>query len=359
MNRLINTLLGFLLVLSFTTTSYSRDQIKIVGSSTVYPYATVVAEKFGKTGKFKTPVIESTGTGGGMKLFCAGVGANHPDITNASRAIKPKEKALCDKNGVSEIIEIVVGNDGISFAHAVSAPDANFTKEQLWRALAAKVDLDGKLVENPYKKWSDIDTSLPNKKIEILVAPPTSGTRDAWNSLVMVKGCTKTAKSLFGDKAKKECAKIREDGYAVEAGENDTLIVQKLTSNPDAVGFFGYSYLVANKDKVKASSVEGVQPSLEGIQDYSYPIARPLFFYVKKAHIGVIPGIAEYASLMVSEDAIGEDGYLTEYGLAPMTEDLTDRTLESVEDLVTMDLQSCAEKKHPLKELDGFGSACK
>ena len=297
MKKIINVFLGFLIVLSFTTTSYSRDQIKIVGSSTVYPYATVVAEKFGKSGKFKTPVIESTGTGGGMKLFCAGVGANHPDVTNASRAIKPKEIELCEKNGVTEIIEIIVGNDGISFAHSVSAPDADFTKEQLWRALAAKVDIDGKLLENPYKKWSDIDANLPNKKIEILIAPPTSGTRDAWNSLVMGKGCTKTAKSLYesaGKKAKKECAKIREDGYAVEAGENDTLIIQKLSSNPDAFGFFGYSYLVANKDKIKASSVDGVQPSLEGIQDYSYPIARPLFFYVKKAHVGVIPGIKEF-----------------------------------------------------------------
>ena len=294
MNRLLKLMLGFLIVFSFATNSYSRDQIKIVGSSTVYPYATVVAEKFGKGGKFKTPVIESTGTGGGMKLFCAGVGANHPDITNASRAIKPKEKTLCEKNGVTDIIEIVVGNDGISFAHSVDSPDADFTKEQLWRALAAKVDVDGKLVENPYKKWSDIDSSLPNKKIEILVAPPTSGTRDAWNSLVMAKGCTKTAKSIYeadGKKAKKECVKIREDGYAVEAGENDTLIVQKLTSNPDAYGFFGYSYLVANKDKIKASAVNGVKPSLQGIQDYSYPIARPLFFYVKKAHVWVIPGI--------------------------------------------------------------------
>ena len=273
MNRLLKLMLGFLIVFSFATNSYSRDQIKIVGSSTVYPYATVVAEKFGKGGKFKTPVIESTGTGGGMKLFCAGVGANHPDITNASRAIKPKEKTLCEKNGVTDIIEIVVGNDGISFAHSVNSPDADFTKEQLWRALAAKVDVDGKLVENPYKKWSDIDSSLPNKKIEILVAPPTSGTRDAWNSLVMAKGCTKTAKSIYeadGKKAKKECVKIREDGYAVEAGENDTLIVQKLTSNPDAYGFFGYSYLVANKDKIKASAVNGVKPSLQGIQDYSY-----------------------------------------------------------------------------------------
>ena len=342
MNRLVKILLGFLLVLSFTTTSYARDQIKIVGSSTVYPYATVVAEKFGKGGKFKTPVIESTGTGGGMKLFCAGVGANHPDITNASRAIKTKEKALCEKNGVAEIIEIVIGNDGISFAHSVNAPDADFTKEQLWRALASKVDIDGKLVENPYKNWSDIDASLPNKKIEILVAPPTSGTRDAWNSLVMVKGCTKTAKSLYdaeGKKAKKECAKIREDGYAVEAGENDTLIVQKLSSNPDAYGFFGYSYLVANKDKIKASSVNGVQPSLEGIQDYSYPIARPLFFYVKKAHIGVIPGIKEFLKEFTSKKAMSNRGYLAEIGLVPLASDKYKVTRTAAVDLNTIKLK--------------------
>merc|ERR1712178_200892 len=168
-------------ILSFASYAQARDQIKIVGSSTVYPYATVVAEKFGKQGSFKTPVIESTG---------AGIGVNHPDITNASRAIKSKEKALCEKNGVKDIIEVVVGNDGITFSHSVKSPDANFTKEQLWRALAAKVDVDGKLVENPYKKWSDIDASLPSKKIEILIAPPTSGTRDAWNSLVMNKGCS-------------------------------------------------------------------------------------------------------------------------------------------------------------------------
>ena len=342
MKKVISVIFGFLLVLSFTTNSYSRDQIKIVGSSTVYPYATVVAEKFGKSGKSKTPVIESTGTGGGMKLFCAGVGVNHPDVTNASRAIKPKEKALCEKNGVAEIIEIVVGNDGISFAHAVSAPDADFTKEQLWRALAAKVDVDGKLVENPYKKWSDIDASLPNKKIEILIAPPTSGTRDAWNSLVMGKGCTKTAKSLYdaaGKKAKKECAKMREDGYAVEAGENDTLIVQKLTSNPDAYGFFGYSYLVANKDKVKAASIEGVQPSLEGIQDYSYPIARPLFFYVKKAHIGVVPGIEEYLKEFTSKKSMGNRGYLAKIGLVPLASDKYKVTRTAALDLNTINIK--------------------
>ena len=341
MNRLLKLMLGFLIVFSFATNSYSRDQIKIVGSSTVYPYATVVAEKFGKGGKFKTPVIESTGTGGGMKLFCAGVGANHPDITNASRAIKPKEKTLCEKNGVTDIIEIVVGNDGISFAHSVNSPDADFTKEQLWRALAAKVDVDGKLVENPYKKWSDIDSSLPNKKIEILVAPPTSGTRDAWNSLVMAKGCTKTAKSIYeadGKKAKKQCVKIREDGHAVEAGENDTLIVQKLTSNPDAYGFFGYSYLVANKDKIKASAVNGVKPSLQGIQDYSYPIARPLFFYVKKAHVGVIPGIEEFLKEFTSKKAMSNRGYLAQIGLVPLASDKYQSTRTAALELITINL---------------------
>ena len=341
MNRLLKLMLGFLIVFSFATNSYSRDQIKIVGSSTVYPYATVVAEKFGKGGKFKTPVIESTGTGGGMKLFCAGVGANHPDITNASRAIKPKEKTLCEKNGVTDIIEIVGVTDGISFAHSVNSPDADFTKEQLWRALAAKVDVDGKLVENPYKKWSDIDSSLPNKKIEILVAPPTSGTRDAWNSLVMAKGCTKTAKSIYeadGKKAKKECVKIREDGYAVEAGENDTLIVQKLSSNPDAYGFFGYSYLVANKDKIKASAVNGVKPSLQGIQDYSYPIARPLFFYVKKAHVGVIPGIEEFLKEFTSKKAMSNRGYLAQIGLVPLASDKYQSTRTAALELITINL---------------------
>ena len=340
--KIIKVLISFLAVFAFISNVQARDQIKIVGSSTVYPYATVVAETFGKTGKFKTPVIESTGTGGGMKLFCAGVGTNHPDITNASRAIKSKEKALCEKNGVAEIIEIVVGNDGISFAHSVNSPDIDFSKEQLWRALAHEVDVDGKLVANPYKKWSDIDSSLPSKKIEILIAPPTSGTRDAWNSLVMGKGCSKAAKSLFeanGKKAKKECAKMREDGYAVEAGENDTLIVQKLASNPDAYGFFGYSYLVANKDKIKAAAIDGVKPSLEGIQDYSYPIARPLFFYAKKAHVGVIPGLKEFLDAFTSKKAMGSRGYLTEIGLVPLASDKYKVTRTAAKDLVTITLK--------------------
>ena len=316
----LNFVLSLLVAVAISGAASARDQIKIVGSSTVYPYATVVAEKFGKSG-FKTPVIESTGTGGGMKLFCAGVGTQHPDITNASRAIKSKEKALCAKNGVKDIVEIVVGNDGISFAHSVKAKDMNFTKEQLWRALAHDVDVNGKVVKNPYKKWSDIDKSLPSKGIKILVPPPTSGTRDAWNSLVMGKGCSKAAKAAFtaaGKKAKKACAKLREDGLAVEAGENDTLIVNKLAADPDMFGLFGFSYLVANKDKIKATKVEGKLPSLASIQDYTYPIARPLFFYVKKAHVGTVPGIKEYLKEFTAKGTMGPKGYLTDIGLVPL-----------------------------------------
>ncbi len=340
MKKIINILFTLLIIAGFNSNSLARDQIKIVGSSTVYPYATVVAEKFGKQGSFKTPVIESTGTGGGMKLFCAGVGTNHPDITNASRAIKSSEKELCAKNGVTDIIEIVVGNDGISFAHSVNSPDVNFTKEQLWRALAMQVDVNGELVDNPYKNWSDIDSSLPNTKIEILIAPPTSGTRDAWNSLVMSKGCTDAAKSLFKEAGKKsdECEKIREDGYAVEAGENDTLIVQKISSNPNAFGFFGFSYLISNKDKVKAASIEGVKPSLEGIQDYSYPVARPLFFYVKKAHIGVIPGIQEFLKEFTSKKAMRSRGYLADIGLVPLASEKYKTTRTAAVDLNTITL---------------------
>ena len=321
----LNFVLSLLVAVAISGAASARDQIKIVGSSTVYPYATVVAEKFGKSG-FKTPVIESTGTGGGMKLFCAGVGTQHPDITNASRAIKSKEKALCAKNGVKDIVEIVVGNDGISFAHSVKAKDMNFTKEQLWRALAHDVDVNGKVVKNPYKKWSDIDKSLPNKGIKILVPPPTSGTRDAWNSLVMGKGCSKGYKTAMGDKAKKGCAKLREDGLAIEAGENDTLIVNKLAADPEMFGLFGYSYLVANKDKIKAAKIEGKLPSLASIQDYSYPIARPLFFYVKKSHVGVVPGIKEFLAEFTAKGTMGPKGYLTDIGLVP----LDDKTYKTV-----------------------------
>ena len=286
----------------------ARDQIQIVGSSTVYPFATIVAERFGNKGDFKTPVIESTGTGGGMKLFCQGVGESNPDITDASRAIKSSEWEDCQKNGVKDIVEVIIGNDGIAFANSIKGPKLNLTREQLWMALAEHGPKP--------KKWNEIDPSLPDAKISVLIPPPTSGTRDAWNALVMEKGCPAEVK----EKNKKDCEVIREDGAAVEAGENDTLIVQKLEADPKAFGIFGFSYLENNMDKIQAADIEGVKISIDTIQDYSYPISRPLFFYVKKAHVGVIPGLKEYVEEFVSEDAIGDEGYLIDAGLVPLAD---------------------------------------
>jgi len=291
-----------------TTAVQARDQIQIVGSSTVYPFATIVAERFGNKGKFKTPVIESTGTGGGMKLFCQGVGESNPDITNASRAIKSSEWEDCQKNGVKDIVEVIIGNDGIAFANSVKGPRLNLTRRQLWMALAEHGPKP--------QKWNEIDPSLPDAKINVLIPPPTSGTRDAWDSLVMAKGCPAGVK----EENKKDCEVIREDGAAVEAGENDTLIVQKLEADPKAFGIFGFSYLESNSDKIQAADIEGVEITIDSIQDYSYPIARPLFFYVKKAHVGVIPGLKEYVEEFVSEDAIGDEGYLIDAGLVPLAD---------------------------------------
>ena len=311
----------------------ARDQIKVVGSSTVYPYTTVVAERFGKQGKFKTPVVESTGTGGGFKSFCGGVGVQHPDMTGASRAIKKDEVELCVKNGVTEIIELPIGNDGLTFAHSVKAKDANFTKAQLWKAIAHDVVVDGKLVKNPYKNWKEIDKSLPDLKIEILVAPPTSGTRDAWDELVMGKGCDPEFMKLAD---KKNCTKYREDAAVIEAGENDTLIVQKLGSTPNAFGYFGYSYLVANKDKIKAAKIDGIAPTIEGIQKYTYPVARPLFLYAKKAHASVIPGFKEFLTEYTGKTAVGSTGYLFKVGLVPNAKETEEKVREVATKLVAM-----------------------
>jgi len=291
-----------------TSAVQARDQIQIVGSSTVYPFATIVAERFGNKGNFKTPVIESTGTGGGMKLFCQGVGESNPDITNASRAIKSSEWEDCQKNGVKDIVEVIIGNDGIAFANSIKGPKLNLTRKQLWMALAEHGPKP--------QKWNEIDPSLPDAKINVLIPPPTSGTRDAWDSLVMGKGCPAEVK----EKNKKDCEVIREDGAAVEAGENDTLIVQKLEADPKAFGIFGFSYLESNMDKIQAADIEGVEITIDNIQDYSYPISRPLFFYVKKAHVGVIPGLKEYVEEFVSEDAIGDEGYLIDAGLVPLAD---------------------------------------
>lgn len=307
----------------------ARDSISIVGSSTVYPFATVVAERFGKGTQFKTPKIESTGTGGGFKLFCAGVGVQHPDITNASRRMKESEFETCVKNGVTEIVEVKIGYDGIVVANAKSSPLLKVTRKELFLALAKEIpDPKGSpsLIPNPYKAWKEINPELPGIKIEVLGPPPTSGTRDAFVELVMEEGANSYGwiKELAKTDAKRHKAianGIREDGAYVEAGENDNLIVQKLEANKSAFGIFGFSFLDQNTDKIKGSVIEGVAPTFENIASGKYSVSRPLFFYVKKAHVGVIPGIQEYVGEFTSEKAWGSDGYLGEKGLIPLPAD--------------------------------------
>jgi phosphate transport system substrate-binding protein len=321
-NKGVLVAIGLAAVVAQSGAAIARDQIQVVGSSTVYPFSTIVAERFGNKGNFKTPVIESTGTGGGMKLFCQGVGSSYPDISNASRAMKPSEWENCQAAGVTDIIEVTIGNDGIAFANSIKGPKLNLTRKQLWTALA----------EHGPKptKWNEIDPALPDAQISVLVPPPTSGTRDAWNSLVMSKGCPAEVKD------KDACEVLREDGAAIEAGENDTLIVQKLEADPRAFGIFGFSYLENNMDKIQAADIEGVAINLESIQDYSYPISRPLYFYVKKAHIGVIPGLQEYLLEFTSEDAIGPEGYLIDTGLVPLDDESRAKVRSDAKNLTTL-----------------------
>jgi len=298
----------------------ARDQIRIVGSSTVFPFSTAVAETFGKTSSFKAPVVESTGSGGGIKLFCAGVGLSHPDITNASRRIKKSEVEKCAANGVKEVVEVKIGYDGIAMGQSKAGADLKLTKKQIFLALAAKVPSGDKMVDNPYKMWSEIDPSLPRIKIEVLGPPPTSGTRDAFVELVMREGAKAfpNIKKLDKKPFRTISDKMREDGAFIEAGENDNLIVQKLEANPSAVGIFGFSFLDQNADKIKGAEVEGVKPTFEAIADGSYKVSRSLYFYVKKAHVGVVPGIQEYVAEFTSEKAAGDEGYLTDKGLIPL-----------------------------------------
>jgi phosphate transport system substrate-binding protein len=303
----------------------ARDYISIVGSSTVYPFTTAVAEQFGKSNaSFKTPKVESTGTGGGFKLFCAGVGVQHPDVSNASRKIKASEVETCAKNGVKDIVEINIGFDGIVVASSKKTKPMPLTIKDLWLALAKEVpDSAGKLIANPYKTWKDVNPTLPANKIEVLGPPPTSGTRDAFVELVMDHGCKefpviKDLEKSDEKKAKAVCQTVREDGAFIEAGENDNLIVQKLVANPNALGIFGYSFMEENLDKVQGETINGVAPTFESIADGKYPVSRPLFIYVKKAHVGVIPGIKEFIAEFTSEKAVGDEGYLGKKGLIPL-----------------------------------------
>ena len=320
--RMCTRILTLAAAITFATigTAEARDQIRIVGSSTVFPFSTTVAEQFGKTTKFKTPVVERTGSGGGMKLFCAGVGEEHPDVTNSSRRIKKSEFKKCTANGIN-ITEVKIGFDGIVLGSSKVGPNLDLTLAQVFLALAKKVPVDGKLVANPYKMWSDIDPKLPQQKIEVFGPPPTSGTRDAFVEIAMEGGCKQATGAKELGLTNRACHIIREDGAFIEAGENDNLIVQKLETNPNALGILGFSFLDQNADKIKGAMIDGVPAEFEMIADGNYPVSRSLYFYVKKQHVGVIPGIKEFVREFTSENTWGPDGYLIDKGLIPLPDD--------------------------------------
>jgi phosphate transport system substrate-binding protein len=324
-----------------------RDYIYIVGSSTVYPFATVVAERFGRGTEFRTPKVESTGSGGGLKLFCDGVGVDHPDIANSSRAIKQSEVDTCASNGVTEIIEVKIGYDGIVIANAITGSDVNLSRTDIFMALAKQVpgDVEGELIDNPNKTWADVNPALPDVRIEVLGPPPTSGTRDAFVELAMEGGCqsvawVKNLKKSDSNSYKTICHTIREDGAFVEAGENDNLIVQKLEANPNAFGIFGFSFLDQNTEKVKGAEVDGVAPTFDAIADGDYPVSRPLYFYAKKAHVDVIPGLRGFLREFTSDRAWGEEGYLSDRGLIPMPEEERGEVAANVRDLTPLTVAS-------------------
>ncbi|NMG39051.1 phosphate ABC transporter substrate-binding protein [Chelativorans sp. ZYF759] len=299
----------------------ARDQIRIVGSSTVFPYTQAVVEEFTNMGN-AAPVLESTGTGGGMRIFCGGVGVDHPDITGASRPMTQGEYENCVANGVDNVTEVLVGYDGLSIAHSVSGPDLDLTEAQIFQALAAQVEVDGEIVPNPYQNWSEIDPSFPDSPIVVFGPPPTSGTRDAFVELVMHDGCKAfpAIDALEGDARRDVCDRMRTDGPFIEAGENDNLIVQRLQADSNALGIFGYSFLYENQDTLKAVAVNGIEPNEQTIGEGTYPVARPLFFYIKNAHRGVIPGLQEFAEEYVSENSFGPNGYLHERGLITLSD---------------------------------------
>ena len=297
----------------------ARDQIRVVGSSTVFPFTSAVAEQFARGGQFRAPIVESIGTGAGFRAFCAGVGVTHPDISNASRRITAAEFNSCRQNGVTDIVELKIGFDGIVMATRRGSPQIPFTREQIWRGLAREVPVNGQWVRNPHQTWNQVDPSLPNVAIEAMGPPPTSGTRDSFNELVLLAGCANVPEiRAISDATERNrrCQQIREDGKFIEAGENDNLIVQRLaTGTPGAFGIFGYSFLDQNRDRIEGKAVDGVAPTFENIASGRYPISRSMYVYMKKAHVGVIPGLREFMTEYASERAVGQRGYLASRGL--------------------------------------------
>ena len=341
------TLLSFLLIFLCASvgTAQARSQITIVGSSTVFPFATTVAERFGRNSDFKTPIVESTGSGGGIKLFCAGIGLKHPDIVNASRRMKKSEFAKCQQNGIATT-EIKIGFDGIVLANARRSVALSLSERQIYLAVAKYVpDPQNPCADewcapilNPYQKWSDIDKSLPPVRIEILGPPPTSGTRDAFVELALEAGANSFAHMRTYKKTNPKNWKafvhgIREDGAWIDSGENDNLMVSKLAANPDAVGVFGFSFLDQNAHKIKGAKINGVAPTFAAIAAGRYRISRSLYIYIKQAHIGVVPGIHAFARAFISERALGDDGYLLEKGLIPLAPAERQRIRKDVENL--------------------------
>ncbi len=308
------------------TAAAARDEIRIVGSSTVFPYTQAVAEQFANNTGAPSPIVESTGTGGGMKIFCGGIGEQHPDVTGASRAMKASEYELCQKNGVTEISEALIGFDGLSLAISRTNDFAwDLTLGEIYLALGAQVPVDGEWADNPYTTWDQINPDLPAVEILAYGPPPTSGTRDAFVELAMHAGCEELVfvknGGFDGDWVKENCSRMRTDGPFVEAGENDNLIVQRLDADSNAMGIFGYSFLYENLDNLKGVMIDGVDPSIETIADKSYPVSRPLYFYVKTAHRGVIPNLNEFIEEYMSEDALEAGGYLSDRGLVALSDD--------------------------------------
>ncbi|MEF8792889.1 PstS family phosphate ABC transporter substrate-binding protein [Thiohalorhabdus sp.] len=320
-------------------TAEARDQIRIVGSSTVYPFASYVVEEFGATTDHPTPVIESTGSGGGLKLFCAGNGMDTPDITNASRAIKVSEFKRCRDNDVTDITQAKIGYDGIVLANAKGAYDFELTREEVLLAVAAEVPQNGKLVKNPYEYWDDIDSRLPHQEITLYGPPTTSGTRDAFEDLVMEAASEDMAG--YGG----EYTKVRQDGAFVPAGENDNLIVKKVRQDREALGIFGYSFLEENRDRIQAATVDGVVPNPDTIGSGEYPVSRSLFFYVKNSHRGKVPGIDEYVTLFMAEKMIGDLGYLKDEGLIPLPKEEREEQRRIVENHQKLTLDKVKAQK--------------
>ncbi|NNE79700.1 MAG: phosphonate ABC transporter substrate-binding protein [Silicimonas sp.] len=307
-----------------TTVSLARDQVQVAGSSTVLPYASIVAEAFGENFDYPTPVIESGGSSAGLKRFCEGVGENTIDIANSSRAIREKEVQACADNGVTDIIEVRIGYDGIVFASQIDGPEfAAFEPEDIFNALSDQVLIDGKMVENPYTSWSAFDSDLPDADIIAFVPGTKHGTREVFEDKVVLAGCEATGafdailSANGGDKkaAEKACIKLRNDGRAVDIDGDYTETLARIDANPIGVGIFGLAFYENNQDKLKVATVGGIAPSTESIASGEYPVSRPLFFYIKAAHIGVIPGLKEFAQFFVLDEIAGEDGPLAEYGL--------------------------------------------